>query len=164
MIVAHLLSDFFTGLLDERAHRPIRFATCNVMHKILNDLFSLRCVCHFRMELKTVKFLGWLFNGGKRGVVRVTNGPESFGELGELVPMAVPDIQHFRELLEQVARFFNLQLSGSIFTALGMLNFPAKMISHELHAVANPKHWQAQLENRLVNLWRIFRVNTRRTA
>src|SRR5687767_4504389 len=54
--VSHLFANTCDGVFNNGRGSPVRLQAANINNKVLKQLFSIRCVMHFRMELHTEIF------------------------------------------------------------------------------------------------------------
>ena len=160
MIFANLRAHFGTGLLNERAHRPIHVAATDAIDEILQNLPAARGVRDLGMKLDAVELLFRLLDGREWRVVGVTDGTEATREFCQFVAMGIPDVHGVAQFGKERAFPADLELTATVFTLGGMFDFPAEVMGHELHAVADAENRNAQIENLRVWLRRALRINT----
>jgi len=113
--IADLLLDFSTGAIDEGFHRPVGFAAADAVDKVCENLAAAWCVDDFGMELKAVDVALGVTDYGMRGVFCFAKWTKACRELGDFVPVAVPDIQRRGKLLEEGALGIAFELAGAVF-------------------------------------------------
>ena len=85
------------------------------MDKIRENLASAWCVDDFGMELQAVDIALGVADDGMRGVFRFSERTEACRELGDFVPVAVPDIQRCGKLVEEGALGVSFEFAGTVF-------------------------------------------------
>ena len=165
MIVTDLGADLLACLLDKRAHGPVSRGATDAENEVFEQLAAARRVHNLGMELESVEaFLGVL----DCSVLAIGSGgyrAESPGQLGEFVPMAVPDFKFAAELFKEgTVGFDHFENARPVFPAFRMFNTSAQMMAHELHAVADAEHRESEGKNGGVGVRGVFGINARRSA
>ena len=97
--VAHLPADAQDRIGDEVAGRPVAAAAADAEDEVLDQRLPLGRVHHLRVELEADD-AGVVAHDGDRGVLRVSEGAEAGGQLGNAVAVGHPDGHRAREALE----------------------------------------------------------------
>ena len=128
-------------------------------------LLALRRVHHLRVELNRVKPLVRLLHRCRRAVVRVRRDPEARRHLGDIIRVAHPAGGLLRNSLEQ-RRFFlsggrriQIDVRVAVLTDGRGPDGAAQHVRHQLRAVADAEHRNAQLEELPAAGGRICRVD-----
>jgi len=100
------------------------------------------------MELDRVEAALGRGDGGVFGVVGRGDGAKAFRELGEAVAVAHPDAEFFagREGGEDADGVVHAHAGRAVFALLARLDFAAELVGHELLAVADAEHRDAEGE------------------
>src|SRR5689334_12924240 len=90
----------------------------------------------------------------------MTGGAEAGRNLANMVSVAVPNAQCFRDAGEEMRPWGGrvspyLQLRAAIFTAFRLFHLAAERVGDPLHSVANSKDRQAHRENTRITFWSI---------
>ena len=111
------------------------------------------------MELQAEEALGLVLDGGVRAVGRACDGSETLGQLGQLVPVGVPDFQRVSQPLKERAFRKDLQRAHPVFTAFRVFDLASQVVPHELHSVADSQHGNAQFEKLCGRVGRLLAVD-----
>src|SRR5205085_5729151 len=130
------------------AHRPVHFAAANLVDEIGENILAARRVDDLGMELQAVEFFLRLLHHGVGRVVRLADRAEALGQLGDLVAVAVPDVEDVGEIVEEGSRTGEMQQTRAILAMRAVLDFATEVVSHELYAVADAEDGDAELEDR----------------
>ena len=112
---------------------------------------------HLRVKLNAVKTPLFVGHAGNRAAGRAGHELEAVGQVGDLVAVAHPDLEHAvpfaRGVVLDAAQQLGVAVGAHIgvakFTLLATLHSAAKLVRHGLHAVTDAQHRQAQLKHRL---------------
>ena len=155
LLVTHLLANLLHRFFDMVAHDPVGACAADAQHKALQQGTALHGVRHFRVELHGVivaAFIGHACDGaGRRG----THHLEAWGQLGDLVAVAHPHLEHavafgrgkVFNALEQFGVAMRTHFGVAEFAGVGAFDLAAQLIGHGLHAVANAQHRDTQLKH-----------------
>ena len=83
------------------------------------------------VELQSVEFPGRIFHRGEGRTGRPGSDPETFGQTGHFVAMAVPDIEVRAQTFEEGGSIRDLEHAGAILPASAELNASAEMMRHQ---------------------------------
>ncbi len=111
---------------------------------------------HFGVELHAVEAAHLVGHAGNRAGVGAGHELEARRQLGDLVAVAHPDLEHavafggvkVGQVFEQGGVSTCTHFGVTKLTLATALHLTAKLLRHGLHAVANAQHRQAQLEHR----------------
>ena len=95
------------------------------------------------MKLQRVELAFGVFDRGEGGIFGMRDGAEAFGERGQLVAVAVPDVDLLAEPVEERGALVDVQKSGAVFAAGAELDLAAEMPRHQLHPVADAENGHA---------------------
>ena len=147
--IAHLRADALDLLLRDRRRRPAALAPAHIGQEPRQDLLAVGSVHDLGVELDAIHapchVLHRRHRRGARG-----------GQLGEAVRARHPR--------EQPARHAHLQVRAPELPHLGLLDATAELVYEQLHAVADPKHRHAQLQQPAIEPRRTLRVHRRGPA
>ena len=157
LLVAHLRADGGHGLGDVVAHHPVRLRAADAQHKALQHRPALHRVRHLRVELHGVvatRLVGHASNGAAG---RAGHELEAGWQLGHLVTVAHPDLEHAVALggaevldaVEQPRVATGPHLGVAELTVVAPLHLAAELYRHGLHAIADAQHGHAQIPHRL---------------
>ena len=119
------------------------------------------------VELHAVEAAGLVADSDGRAGGAVCDEAEALGHLGHIVAVTHPCYALGGEILEQAA--VGIEEGGSLAVFAGCIrlrggHLAAKVMRHELAAVANAEHGDAELEYLRIYLRRAGRVNALRAA
>ena len=153
--VTDLLADLGHGFFDVVAHDPVCLRAADVEHKAVKQGLALHGVRDFGVELHGVvaaRFVGHAGDGaGRRG----GHDLEAGRQLGDLVAVAHPDLEHavafgrdeVFDALEQFGVTMGTHFGVAEFAGVRAFDFAAQLGGHGLHAVADAQHRDIQLEH-----------------
>src|SRR5205814_7165203 len=101
-LVADLLPNSLASLLDEGAHRPIHRTTADMIDKVLENLFSARCVRHFGMELQSIELSLGVLDRGERRIFSVRGRAKARGHGRDLIAVTAPNIDLLADSSEEL--------------------------------------------------------------
>src|SRR6516165_9963973 len=101
----------------------------------------------FRVELQAEYRPVLVANRGRGACIRGSQRHKIAAGGLDLIAMAHPYDGFLRQLGEKAVGFQNSALSPAEFPEALRLDFPAHEMAGQLHAVTNPQHWYAELEN-----------------
>ncbi len=153
--VTHLLADLADALLDDLARSPERLAATDLKQKTLDDALTLTGMGHLGVELQTVEVAFFIRHAGHGCVLGFTNHLESRRQGVDPVAMTHPDIQQtitlgagvVLDIPQQVGVAACAHLGIAVLVFIGGGYRSAKLRGHGLHAVADAKHRNPQLEH-----------------
>jgi hypothetical protein len=161
---ADLLSHLRNGGVDEVLRRPGWLRAADVHGEVAENVGTQRSVVYLGMKLHRPHFAFSVFNGSNS--VRSFRGqPESSRQFFGFVAVGHPYGQLVGQALKELrVRFLNLNFRVSIFTLCGGANFAAQRVHHELQAVADSEHGNAEAEDFLIGVRRVLVVDGGRSA
>ena len=157
LVVAQLLAKRRHGILHKGGRCPVALASTDAQGEVLEKLRPFLGMEHLGMELHGV---GLLAVDGIGGVLHIFGGgdhPSPFRQTGDGVAMAHPHLAGRAHPLEQRrSPIHHLQHGTSVLAGDGAVDFPTKMMGHELGTVANPKQRQFALDPLQVHVRSLF--------
>ena len=150
--VAHLMADARDGLVAERLHAPFRRDAGDVLHEVAQERCAARGMNDFGMKHHAVEFARLVGDDREGRRVRARDDAEAFGDRGDLVAMAHPDIvagAQRPDALEQGTLSGDFDGGAAEFALGGGLHLAPQLRHHRLVAVADAEHRNPELENRL---------------
>ena len=157
--VANLGADVFDGFLGVICHGPVGVAVANFHEEIFEHGGAVVGVVDFRMILHGVELLFHVYHGCDRAICGMSDGGEAFRHFCHIVNMAHPDDALRWQIFEKRCAGVELGFGLTEFALVGSFNLAAKGVRHELHAVAEAEHWNAELKNATLDLWRAVAVD-----
>ena len=159
LLIAHLGADGLHGLGDVVAHHPVGLRLADLQHEALQDRPALHRVRDFGVELHGVEVPRLVGHAGNGAARRAGHELEAGWQLGHLVAVAHPHLEHavafgcveILDVLEQIRVAARAYLGVAELALVAALHLAAQLLCHGLHAVADAQHRHAQLEHRL---WR----------
>ena len=151
MVGADLRADASDGLLHVVAHDPVGARAADLAHETVQDVRAALRVGHFRVKLEPVepaRGVGHARDGARAG--RGDRG-EAGGQRGDLVAMAHPDLHPggpIAQVAQQRRAGRGLDIGMAELARRPGLDAAAELVRHQLHAVADAEHGQAELEER----------------
>ena len=142
--IAHLGAHVGHGLVDEGGGGPVGLTAADVVDEIADQGHTAAGVHHLGMELHAVEAPLVVSNGRFRGVVGVGQARKAIRQALHRIAMAHPHRGARFHVGEQVDRVVHVQWRLAVFGATGGHHRPAQLLHHQLHAVANPQHRNAQ--------------------
>ena len=122
-------------------------------------------VHHLGVELHAVEATLQMGNRGFRGVGGVRQANKSLGQGLHRVAMAHPHRGSTGDVGEQIGGIIHLQRCLAVFgLAAGGFHHTPQLLHHQLHAVADPQHRDAQLPDRRITEGRVLGVHRTGTA
>ena len=158
--------DLFADLLDRAAHkgthRPRALTAADLVQEVFEDFPAARRMGHLRVELQPVNVFPP--DNGVGTVLRGGHGFKSFGQTGDPIPMAVPNLQMFGQAGEQGAGPAAMQRATTIFAPGSPRHLPPELFDQKLHPIADAENGDAEVENAAIHLWCLGGINAGRTA
>ena len=148
--------------------RQVPRAAADVGEEIGEDRFAVRRVRHFRVKLQAVERPLAMLHRGDRARRRAAPAARSRRRRASTwSPWLIQTSVSLRHAGEQIVRF-----AASIDRAMRpaeladrmALHAAAERLAHQLHAVADAEHRNAEIENRRVALRRAVGIHARRAA
>ena len=100
---------------------------------------------HLRMELHAIKAPPVISNRRLRSVLRVGKPHKSLGQRLHRIAMAHPHRRALLDIGEQVDRIVHRDRRLAVFGPTGSHHGATQLLHHQLHAVANAQHRNAQV-------------------
>jgi hypothetical protein len=166
-LIADLGPDLLHRLGDVVAHDPIRPGPADVEDEPLEDRLALLGVGDFGMELHRVEVPRLVGHAGDRAAFRRSHQAEAGRELGHLVAVAHPDVEHpeafvgreVGDAVQQLGMATSTHRGETELALMSTLHLATELVGHGLHAIADPQHRHAQFEHRLGRLVGRFLVD-----
>ncbi|MNS62223.1 hypothetical protein D3C72_952770 [compost metagenome] len=163
---ADLLADAGDGFGDVVGHVPVALAFADLVHEAGQHGLALDGVRDFGVELNGVEaavFVGHAGDGARR---RGRHQLEARGQLGDLVAVAHPDLEHavafgraeVFQAFQQLGVAMGADFGIAEFAVVGKADHAAQLLRHGLHAVADAQHRHAQFEHGVRHAHRAFFV------
>ena len=103
------------------------------------------------MELDSEEAAAFVAHGGKRAVRRLCADLEPGRNRRHAIAVAHPDDKLVRKTLEELVARLDRHLGLAVFALLARLDLAAKLLAHQLHAVADAKDRDAKFEDAAVD-------------
>ena len=167
LAVADLGADVLNGLAHEVAHRPVTGRAADLIQEVAQHGLTILGVVDLGVELHAVEAARLIADADRRAGIRMRHKPERIRHLGHIVAVAHPRDALLRQAAEKTAVGIEPGLRLAVL-ARGVLpgggHFPAKILCHELAAIANAEDGDAEPEDLRIHLRRTFGVHTLRAA
>src|ERR1700730_12927804 len=111
----------------------------DVIDKVLQNLFSARCVRDLRMKLEPVEFALRIFDRRKVGAFRARGRAKTFRQRGHFIAMAIPDVELRTQAIEKFGAIGNVQHARAVLAPPAENDLAAEMMRHLHEAVTNPE-------------------------
>jgi hypothetical protein len=151
-------------LLDDRSRSPHGRRVGHAVEEVLEEIGSVRRVHHLGVELHAVQAPLRVLEGCDRSRRRAGDDARALGRGHNRVAVAHPAELLRRQACEEAALWIGLELRPAELGDPRSLDAAAEVERHELHAVADPEHGHAQLEEAGVDMRCSVRVHGRGTA
>ena len=159
--VPDLLTDGSHLGLDEGVHEPVALAAAGVADEGADDLGALFRMHDLRMELHGIEALLGVLHGGDRTVFRVGRDAEPFGGFGDVVRVAHPHdgaaglvtagdvlaVLRQGDIFQDALVVVHENFGFSVFGDRRRFDRRAEEVGHQLSAVADAEHRDAELED-----------------
>ena len=116
---------------------------------------------NLRVELDSVDFLVWIFNGCKWTVSRSTSADKVSRNFCNSISMAHQDQLFIWCAGKKSRRFCQSQFRLTIFAVTSITcrnDLPAQFMGQQLHSVTDSKDWNTEFENFRIDIKRTFLV------
>ena len=165
-IASHLLADGRHGIVDDGVHRPAGLKAADAEQEVPQQLVAVRRVAHLGMELRRVQPALRALHRGHGAHVGRGRHREARRRLGYGVAVAHPHRLLDGRLAVQQGRplVAPRQRRGSVLALLGVAHGAAQRDGHNLLAVAEAQHGNAQLEDARIDGRRVLGVHAGRPA
>ena len=164
---ANLGLELLDSRLDEGVHLPVALARADVVDEVVEHLPALLRVHDFRMELRRIEAALGVLHRGDRADRREGRDREALRCLGDVVRVAHPAdalLAHACKELRCLARLIERDFRLAVFARRCRLDLAAEQMGHELRAVADAEHRDAELEDFRAAGHGVFRVDAVRAA
>ncbi len=147
-LLADPLADLPGGLLRERAHLEVE-RDAAFLEEGLVELAAAGRVGDLGVELDRVELALGVSHRGVGGVVRPGERAEALGRSGHLVAVRHPDVEVLAglQLAEWTRGLEHFQAGRPVLPVGGAVDLAAQELGHELQAIADAEHRNAQLED-----------------
>ena len=138
----------------------------NLEQERAQNLDAARRVRDLGVKLDAVEAAGGIGDRRERGVAAGRDHAKAGRDLGQPVAVAHPDVELFRdgEGSEDADVFADLDPRGAVLALAARLDFAAELMGHQLFAVTDAEHRNAEAENGGVALGRCRVVDALRAA
>ena len=164
LVVANLVLHFFDRVFDPRRELPVGVRAADVKYEVRDDLLAVFGVHDLGVELDAEEAAAFIAHGRIRAVSRLCADLEPGRNRRHAVAVAHPDDKLVGKPLEELVPRLDRHLGLAVFALLARLDLAAKLLAHQLHAVANPKNRDAKLEDAAVDSRRSFLKDAVRAA
>ncbi len=155
LFVTDLLADLGNRFFDVVTHDPVGLGGADVEHKTVEQGLALHGVRYLGVELHRVVAARFVGHAGDWAGWRRCHDLEAWGQFGDLVAVAHPDLEHavafggdeVLDALEQFGVAMGAHFGVAKLAAVGAFDLAAQLGGHGLHAVADAQHGNAQLEH-----------------
>ena len=144
-LLAHLGPHIGDRLVDEGGSGPIGDAIADVISEIADQGHAAAGVHHLRMELHAIQTSAEVGHRRLGGVVGVGQAHEALRQALHRIAVAHPHRGTVVHVGEQVGGVIHMQRRLAVFGPAGGHHRPAQLLHHQLHAVADPQHRDAQV-------------------
>ena len=151
-------------LVDDVRRGPVREQTAPVVQEPFHHGLPVRGVRHLRVELDGEQAALAILHRGDGDPVGGRGDAEAFGRARDGVAVAHPDGVGRRQVLQQRAGLRDVELGPAVLPVAGRRDLPAEVLRHQLVAVADPEHRDAEVEQPRVDLRRALLVDAQRAA
>src|SRR5665213_1917935 len=100
-------ANFLDRLVEIIAHVPIRPATANAMDKIGDNLAPARRMGDLGMKLQPIKAPFPILQSRELRIIRSGGDLEALGNLAQLIPVRIPDLERTRQLGKERTTFID---------------------------------------------------------
>ncbi|CAB4834767.1 unannotated protein [freshwater metagenome] len=146
--------------IDDRAHRPTRFAARRVVEEVLEDLLAVRGVHHLGMELHAVDGARSVLERGHRRLGGSRRDRKPGRGIDDRVEVAHPHLLLVgHPAPEQRSGRPHRQRRAAVLAATRAVDATAKLLGDELCAVANAEDRHAEVVHRAVDRWSTLGVH-----
>ncbi len=167
LAAADLGADRLDGCAHIVAHRPVALCAADLVKEVVQHFLAVFGVVDLGVELHTVKAALLVADADGRAGGAVGDEAEALGHLGHVISVAHPCDALLRQSLEQAAAGIEEGRSFAVFAGgirLCGSDLASEVVRHELAAVADAQHGDAELEYLRIDLRRAGRVNALRAA
>ena len=151
LLRADLLADALHRALDHAGGRPVREQAACLVEEALHDVEPAVRMRDLRMELHAEEPALAILHRGDRRHLRRGGDAEPGRRALHGVGMAHPDRLAVREVLQEHAGLLHEQVGGAVLAGSGRLDVSPERLRHQLLAVADAEHRDAELEDARVD-------------
>ena len=156
LMLTHLLANAGHGLGNVIAHHPVGLGLANAQGESLQNGLALNGMRDLGVELKCIEATDLIGHARNRAGLGGGHELEPGRQLGDLVAMAHPDLEHavafwcfkIDNAAEECRMPPRTNFCIAELTGLAAFNLPAKLLGHGLHAVTDAQHRHAKLKDR----------------
>ena len=164
LLIADLSTNSSDLLVDYMLGRPGAVLTTDVVGEALEHVGTGGSVNDLRVELDRVELALDVFHGGNRRARCAGSGAKPGRHGDHRVVVAHPARVRRRKALEQHRIGLDFELGLAELSRSTTSDFASERLRHRLHAVTNPKHGNAKLEDGRVQSGRVGLVDAGGTA
>ena len=140
-------ADLRHGAFDEVGHGPVGGAAADAEAEIFDDERAHRGVDDLGVELDAEEAAVEVLHGGELGVVGLRARLEALGQARDLVAVGHPHLGLGGDVLEERRGCRGGDDGLAIFAGVAVRHFTAERLDHELEAVADAQHRDAEAED-----------------
>ena len=152
LAVAYGLADALNLCLREAVHLPIALAAADIIEEVVNQLFAVLGVLHFRVELRRVDVTRRILHGRNRAVLGVRGHSKAGRHLGDIVRVGHPAGNLSRNAAEQRCIRLYFCLGLAVLADRRGLNLAVQGVRNQLCAVAEAENRDAELKHLFINV------------
>ena len=162
-LLSHPLADLLRRFLRERAHPEVE-GDAALLEECLVELAATRSMRDLGMELDGVELPVWIGDGAERRARIFRDGAEALRRCGDLVAVGHPDVEVLahRHVPERPDGLGHFDAGRAVLAVGGPIDGAAQQLGHELQAVADAEHRDAELEDPRVHHGRAGLLDARR--
>ncbi len=164
-IVTNLFSNALNLRFDEWGRSPVSLTTWNVNHKILENLFPLFGMNHFRMKLNSVDLFFFVPYGSDRCICSMSNHFISIRQIMNMITMTHPNHGIILYIFQESGVIINNEFCTTKFSFLCFLNTSwNQCMCKRLQSVTNTQNRFVKIKIIQIQYRGFFIINTFRTA
>ena len=164
LVVADLGFHLLHGVVYPRRELPVGVRTANVEYEVGDDMLAVLGMHDLGVELDPEEAAAFVAHGRIRAVRRPCAHLEPGRDRRHAVTVAHPDDEFVGKPLEELVPRLDRHLGLAVLALLARLDLAAKLLTHQLHAVADAKDRDAKLEDAVVDSRSPFLEDAVRTA
>ena len=147
LAVAYGLADALNLCLREAVHLPIALAAADIIEEVVNQLFAVLGVLHFRVELGRVDVTRRILHGRNRAVLGVRGHGKAGRHFGDIVRVGHPAGNLSRNAAEQRCIRLYFRLGLAVLADRCGLNLAVQSVRNQLCAVAEAENRNAEIKH-----------------
>ena len=163
-VPAHLRTDLGDLLVDDALHGPAGLETADAEEEVLEHAAAIGGMVHLGMELRGIEPARRALHRSHRARLGMRRDGEALRNTAHGVAVAHPHGLLARRRGQKLARALADELGGAVLALVGMGDLAAEDDGHDLVAVAEAEHGQAEVEDGGVDLRRVLGIHARRPA